>query len=265
MRELKYLRLFEDFRTSDLTSDLINEKITLTEYLDYIDNSLNESLLSGISEFFSSFKTKVLDGLFTFLKKSVRLGFKVFDSVFSLIKLAIKQISKFEKKYPILYRILIITLIILFLMIISASSACAQSAGKPIDPEKINMAIGWFKPGGNIFLFAEGKEEGWKILNQSLVYLTDLRDGKIDGQYTKRVIEVANGAIQTVTDLSEEAKRASSTLYKGENTAEMCKRLLQDGIDFLSNPKYWAGGIGLDGGNTELPKLPAVPMQPGIG
>jgi hypothetical protein len=233
---MRYIKLFEEFKTSDLASDLINEKITLSEYLYTIDNSLNESLLSDISNFLGSFKEKVFDGLFTFLKKASKLGFKIFDSVFSLIKLAMNKISKFKEKNPVLFKIIVITLIILFLMIISTSSACAQSVGKPIDPEKINMAIGYFK--SNNFKFIEGKEEGWKILNQSLTYLMDLKDGKIDGNYSERVIEVANDALKSVTDLSKAAK-------KDENMANVCKQLLQNGLDFLSNPKYFGGGIGL--------------------
>jgi hypothetical protein len=231
-----YLKLFEEFETSDLTLNLLNEKITLDEYLISIENSLNESLLSGIAQFFTNFKTKVLDGLFTFLKQAAKVGFKIFDAVLSLVKLAMSQISKFKEKNPTLFKIIVITLIILFLMIISASSACAQAAGKPIDPSKIEMAIGWIKM--NNFSFAEGKEEGWKILNQSMTYLVDLKDGKIDGDYTQRVADLAGEAIKSVTDMTKQAK-------KDDSVAQMCQKLLENGKDFISNPKYFGGGIGV--------------------
>lgn len=233
---MKHLKLFEDFQTSDLTLNLINEKITLNQYLNSIESSLNESLLSGIKQFFTNFKEKVLDGLFTFLKQAAKVGFKIFNSVLSLLKLAMGQISKFKEKNPTLFKIIVITLLVLLLMIVSASSACAQSAGKPIDPSKIEMAIGWIKT--NNFQFAEGKEEGWKILNQSMTYLVDLKDGKIDGDYTQRVSDLAGEAIKSVTDMTKQAK-------KDDSIAQMCQKLLENGKAFISNPKYFGGGIGV--------------------
>lgn len=233
---MKHLKLFEDFQTSDLTLNLINEKITLNQYLNSIESSLNESLLSGITQFFNSFKKNVLDGLFTFLKQAAKVGFKIFNSAFSLLKLAMGQISKFKEKNPTLFKIIVITLLVLLLMIVSASSACAQAAGKPIDPSKIEMAIGWIKM--NNFQFAEGKEEGWKILNQSMTYLVDLKDGKIDGDYTQRVSDLAGEAIKSVTDMTKQAK-------KDDSIAQMCQKLLENGKEFISNPKYFGGGIGV--------------------
>lgn len=233
---MKHLKLFEDFQTSDLTLNLINEKITLNQYLNSIESSLNESLLSGITQFFNSFKKNVLDGLFTFLKQAAKVGFKIFNSAFSLLKLAMGQISKFKEKNPTLFKIIVITLLVLLLMIVSASSACAQAAGKPIDPSKIEMAIGWIKT--NNFQFAEGKEEGWKILNQSMTYLVDLKDGKIDGDYTQRVSDLAGEAIKSVTDMTKQAK-------KDDTIAQMCQKLLENGKEFISNPKYFGGGIGV--------------------
>ena len=147
-----------------------------------------------------------------------------------------KNITNKKAKNPTLFKIIVITLLILLLMIVSASSACAQATGKPIDPSKIEMAIGWVKT--NNFQFPEGKQEGWKILNQSMNYLVDLKDGKIDGDYTQRVSELASEAIKSVTDLTKQAK-------KDDSIAQMCQKLLENGKDFISNPKYFGGGIGV--------------------
>jgi hypothetical protein len=256
MRELKYVKLFEnfeDFQTSDLTLNLLNEKITLDRYLNSIESLLNESILSGITQFFSNFKKSVFDGLFTFLKQAAKIGFKIFDSVFSLIKLAIRQISKFKEKNPILFKIIVTTLIVLFLMIVSASAACAKSAGKPIDLDKIDMAIGYLKSGN--FRMAEGKYEGFKVLNQCLTYLIDLRDGKIDGNYTQRVLDISEDTIKTVSEYSKQAKKDPSS-----SIAQNCKDLLENGKEYLNDratkgyegaARYWPE---FDASGVRLPR-----------
>ena len=228
MKHMKHMKLFEEFHT-DLTLCLINEEITLNEYLNSIENSLNEELLGDIFQFFKNFKTKVLDGMIVFLKQSAKVGLKIFNSVFSLFKLAVDQISKFKEKNPVLYKAIVITLLVIVLMILSTGSAYAKATGQPIDPNQIDMVIGYIK---SSTFDAGNREETWKLLNDMLSYLSDLRDGKIDASHTQRTIDFANDAIKTVSGLQEKTD---------DRSISICKKMLEIGKEWILQPHYYPG------------------------
>jgi hypothetical protein len=171
------------------------------------------------------------------LKQAAKVGFKILNSVISLCKLASKKILNLKQKNPNLFKIISITIMIFVLMIVTASSTYAQTTGTPVNPEKIDMTIGWFRM--NDFQFSEGKEEGWKILNQCMSYLIDLKDGNIEGSFSTRVVEIADDALNTISDLSSE---------NNEKSISSCKQLLESGKDFIVNSKgkWYGGGIGVN-------------------
>lgn len=228
MRHVKY---FEDFQyqNSDLATEFLSGKISEKVYLDIISESLNESF--SLSEFVSNLKERVLNGLYTFLQKAQKVGFKVMDTVMNLVKMTWEKVKKFKEKNPVLFKIIAITIAVFLLLILSAASAHAQATGSesaPFSPsiqEKIEMAAGWLK--SNVFSFAEGKEEGLNNIKQSIEYLKDLQDGKLDGTYTRRVEDIVNLAIDEVTSLKQKSSESKTI-------ADKCVGLLKFGKEILA-------------------------------
>lgn len=228
MRHVKY---FEDFQyqNSDLATELLSGKISEKVYLDIISESLNESF--SLSEFVFNLKEKVLNGLFTFLQKAQKVGFKVMDMVMNLVKMTWEKVKKFKEKNPVLFKIITITIAVFLLLILSAASAHAQATGQESGPwspsiqEKIEMAAGWLK--SNVFAFAEGKEEGLKNIKLSVEYLKDLQDGKLDGTYSQRVEDIVNLAIEEVTALKQKSSESKTI-------ADNCVKLLKFGKEILA-------------------------------
>ena len=136
---------FNEYKNfNKVTLDFIDNKITESEFITYLNSEiLNEGIIDSIKDFFGGFKQKVVDIFWSFLVKAYEIGFTIFDKVNIFIKWLFGKINSFADKHPKLWKIMIITAVILIILIVTASSAKAQSTGQPIPLAKINMAIGW--------------------------------------------------------------------------------------------------------------------------
>ena len=160
---MKHLKSFNKYHPVELfLQDKISEE-TLFNYLD----SLNEDLF----DFLKWIKQKVVDVFWTILTESVIIGFKILQKVKSIFSWIINKIKSFKEKNPVLFKVLVITILVILILIISGSVAYASTTGKPIETEYINLAIG---------LINDMKEHGYNVSDldvaKTTAYLIKLRD-----------------------------------------------------------------------------------------
>jgi hypothetical protein len=222
MKNIKDYKSFIKSNSSNLDSytiKFINSEISESEFINYLDNqySINESLIDKIND-------KILDVLFAFVSKAQEIGFKILNKLKTIINWIIEKVKNFKKKYPIIYKILVVTIITIIILIVSTASAHAQKTGTPIPTEKIDMAIGFLeklRSDESISAFDSGK---------AITHLIDLRDGKIDlPEIGQRAIDIANSAIASVERIGKEAKATNN-----ESLMKTCIDFMKKGQEILS-------------------------------
>jgi hypothetical protein len=209
---------FKDFKKFDInTISFIDGKISEAEYIIYLNNQMiNESFVGDVKE-------KMLDILYSFLAKAYEIGYKVIDKLNVFIKWFITNLSKI--KNPILHKIITLTLIVMILLIISATTANAENDIHIIPKEKIDIAIGWLE-----HLKNNGKGYDSMELTKGMAHLIDIRDGKVDlPMFNKRVLDVADAALKTADSIIIDAKsdRQNGVLYK------WCFDLMEKGSQYV--------------------------------
>ena len=217
-----------------VTLDFIDNKITESEFITYLDNEvLNEGIIDSIKDFFSGFKQKVIDILWSFLTKAYEIGFAIWDKLNIFIKWLFGKINSFKEKHPTLWKIMIITIIILIILIVTASSAKAQSTGQPIPLAKINMAIGWLDN-----VKSSGTEDSM-LVSKAIAHLVDLKDGKMDIQgLGDGAIKMADAALTTAGRIMDEAKTSNSNSF-----FKFCVDLIQKGSEYVGAAYTKSGGF----------------------
>ena len=142
----------------------LQDKISEETFFNYLD-SLNEDLF----DFLKWIKQKVVDVFWTILTESVII--KILQKVKSIFSWIINKIKSFKEKNPVLFKVLVITILVILILIISGSVAYAATTGKPIETEYINLAIG---------LINDMKEHGYNVSDldvaKTTAYLIKLRD-----------------------------------------------------------------------------------------
>jgi len=206
-----------------VTLDFIDNKITESDFITYLDNEiLNEGIIDSIKDFFSGFKQKVVDIFWSFVVKAYEIGFAIWDKLNTFIKWLFNKINSFADKHPTLWRVMIITIIILILLIVTASSAKAQTTGEPIPLGKINMAIGWLDS------TRAGKDP--MLVNKAIAHLVDLRDGQMDLHgLGDGAINMADAALTTVNKIIAESKTSTDNSF-----FKFCVDLIEKGNEFVS-------------------------------
>jgi hypothetical protein len=218
-----HLKRYKNFKNDKITIDWLSERITDKEFFEYLEtNILNESLMNV-------FKDKFFSAIESLIDKVVELGFKIFDKFISMINF-IKE--KLDNLNPNVRKLIILTLTTLIIIFLSVSTLYASVNGEPLDIEKINMAIGLIKE-----LESAGDLSNMDA-SRSLVYLIDLRDGKMTFQDVgDDAINIAKSALRTVDNIykNELSEYSKSLIEKGEKTLEYfykksAQRLSDDGF-----------------------------------
>ena len=217
-----------------VTLDFIDNKITESDFITYLDNEiLNEGIIDSVKDFFSGFKQKVVDIFWSFLTKAYEIGFAIFDKVNVFIKWLFGKINSFADKHPTLWKIMIITIVILIILIVTASSAKAQSTGQPIPLAKINMAIGWLDG-----VKSQGTQDQM-LVSKAMAHLVDLRDGHMDIQgLGDGAIKMANAALTTAGRIMDEAKTSNDNSF-----FKFCVDLIQKGSEYVGAAYTKSGGF----------------------
>jgi hypothetical protein len=215
-----------------VTLDFIDNKITESEFITYLnDDVLNEGIIDSIKDFFSGFKQKVVDIFWSFLIKAYEIGFAIWDKLNIFIKWLFGKINSFADKHPTLWRVMIITMIILILLIVTASSAKAQTTGEPIPLGKLNMAIGWLD-------YTRGGKDPM-LVNKAIAHLVDLRDGQMDLHgLGDGAINMADAALTTVNKIVADSKTSTDSSF-----FKFCVDLIERGGEFVSASYTKTGGF----------------------
>jgi len=217
-----------------VTLDFIDNKITESDFITYLNNEiLNEGIINSIKDFFSGFKQKVVDIFWSFVVKAYEIGFAIWDKLNTFIKWLFEKINSFREKHPTLWRVMIITILVLIILIVTASSVKAQTTGEPIPLSRINMAIGWLdnvKAGGT---------KDPMLVNKAIAHLVDLRDGHMDIHgLGDGAINMADAALTTAGRIMDEAKTSTdNTFFK------FCVDLMQKGNEYVGAIYTKTGGL----------------------
>lgn len=224
---------FSQYKQLDQTTlDFINGKIQESDFIAYLDSEvLNENILSSIKDFFGSFKQKVVDIFWSFLVKAYETGFAIFDKINTFVKWLFGKINSFAEKHPTLFKVIVITAVILIILIFSASSAKAQTIGQPIPLAKINMAIGWLDS-------VRGDHDAL-LVNKAIAHLIDIRDGQVDIHgLGDGAIKMAEAALNTVNKIVADSKTETDpTFFK------YCVSLIERGAEYVSAAYSKSGGF----------------------
>ena len=219
---MKHLESFNNYNPVEL---FLQDKISEETFFNYLD-SLNEDLF----DFLKWIKQKVVDVFWTILTQSVIIGFKILQKVKSIFSWIINKISSFKEKNPILFKVLVITVLVILILIISGSVAYASTTGKPIETEYINLAIG---------LINDMKEHGGLSnasgldVAKATAYLIKLRDagGVINpndtGIFGQDVVTLAHKSIDLAGKLIQDSRGGDKA------TMHYCIEMLEKGKKFI--------------------------------
>jgi len=225
---IEYQNLFleQNSLTMSYTKNYIHGNINESEYIKFL-NTINES------NFFEEIKIKALNSLLTFLKEAAKIGFKIFDKLKTLINWVWGKIKSFKEKNPVLFKVIVITLLVMIILILSASTAHAQTNGSPIPENQINTAIGYIKDMQEHSLI---KNTNNMDINKAIAYLIKLRDahGVTNPDDVKNFgeesLRLANGGIKAAEAYIKDART------EGQNSQvyNYCLYIMDKGSDFIS-------------------------------
>jgi hypothetical protein len=238
MKKLTYIRNFENFNYPDtngkevkhineVTREFIYEKITVENYLAFLESNLNESMMDNVVGLFNRIKEKFLSGLNVFLGEAAKIGFKIVDKMKTLMDFIFSNIKKFKEKNPVVYKIIMVTIITMIVLIAFSASAYAKAKGDPIDPEKVQMLAGFITDA-----MKGMTPEDKSLAKEAIGYLKDLQDGQLDEMWSQKVIEFSNRSQEHLDFIIEESKKDeknSSYMRGGQDLFDYCKRLIDNG------------------------------------
>lgn len=232
---MRYIKTYEQliiesqrFNDVDLiTLDWCKDNITEKEFFSYIEQlSINEGWFEGAKQWLSEvgeatvswFREKFFKILMTMLKNAVEVGMSIINKVIQFVNWVFEKLNKFADKNPIVWKIILVTLIIFICLVVCASSAKAQTTGQPIDPNVINSAIGMLKA-------KMGTGGDSQLYMKAMAYLIDIRDGQQDINpevVGKGAIDLGKSALSIIEDYkkstnSDFAQYAASSIKEGAN------------------------------------------------
>jgi len=213
------------FNSYDPTWLYLTDQLSEFVYFSYLD-SVNESLLGDI---ITGVKSKIIEFYWKALEVGLKIGFKILEKVKSITGWIIGKIKSFKEKNPVLWKVLVITILVLLLLIISCGVAHAAVTGQPVDEKYINIAIGLLQD-----MNEHGKIESYTDLDvsKSIAYLIELKGrGQViqtdSTQFGQMAVDLANLAIKTAKKIDEDSKTDTKVL-------NWCIDLLQRGEKFVS-------------------------------
>jgi len=180
-----------------LTKNFIENKISEKEYIKELNLTINENIFSNISE----------------------------------INWVSKTVLSFREKYPVVFKLINLTILVMVFLIISASLAYASTTNQPISEMHINIAIGFIM---------DMKERGSEhlrdtnMVTKAIIYLIRLREshGVVNPEDIKTFgeasINLANGGLRAAEEIIKETNDTqSNTLYK------YCTNLIKEGSEYV--------------------------------
>ena len=229
------IKKFESFVTSqsftldETTVNFIEGKISEDKFIEYLDSDvLNEGIVDSLKGFYVKFKEKAFDVLMTFIKKASKIGFAIFDKMKTFVNWIINSLSNWKKENPQLFKTIIITLLIVILLVASASTAHAQTSGVPVSMANMDVAIGYLKELQSI---KGGSQVSDMSLIKAMGYLIDLRDGTLDiplSEFGNEAVSAAKAAMETTKGMIDDA-----TITKDKALMNKCFSLMDIGSQYI--------------------------------
>jgi|TARA_R110002153_G_scaffold6210_12_gene28527 hypothetical protein len=219
--------LSQDFTLDKTTINFIEDQITESQFIEYLNSEvLNEDIIDSLKTFYVKFKEKAFDILMTFIKKASKIGFVIFDKMKTFVNWIVDSLSKWKKDNPQLFKTIIITLLIVILLISSASTAHAQTTGVPVSMANIDLAIGYLKELKSI-------NSGFDNISlmKAMGYLIDMRDGTLDiplSQFGNEAVSAAKAAMSTTKGMIDDA-----TITKDKALMNKCFSLMDVGSKYI--------------------------------
>jgi len=184
----------KDFIPDSTVKLYCENKISDKEFLDYLNKDfINENILL---DFKANILDKISNSLNTFLLQAYSTGFAILSKLKTFVSWVIGGIGKFiknlSKKYPFLFKLIIVTLIVFIIMIVFCSVAKAAATGTPIPKHELNIAIGILEDTKRVWVDTTDDMQRMKAIK----ILVDLRDGHINsmdqfGGEVKKVVEIS--------------------------------------------------------------------------
>lgn len=230
---MDYLKTFESFssfenaRLDKTTIKFIDGSITESQFIDYLNTEVyNEGVMDDLKGFVTKLKTKFTDIFYTFIKKAAENGMIVFNSFKSFINTILDSLSKWKNDNPVLFKVIIITAMVVILLIVSAGTAHAQTTGTPVSVAHLDTAIGYLEKLKSI----GGVEDNLQVM-KAMARLIDLRDGVVDiplDQFGKESVAMAKSAMTVTGDMIDQA--ASS---QDKEAMNKCFDLMDAGAKYV--------------------------------
>ena len=214
-----------EFNNYDPVEAYLLDQISEEVFFNYLD-SLNE----GLVDFLKSLKQKVIDVFWTILTKSVIIGFKILEKVKSIFSWLINKIKSFKEKNPTLFKVLVITILVILILIISGNVAHAATTGQPIEKYYIDLAIGLVND-----MKETGHLDGYTELDVSkaTAYLIKLKDaGGIVNPNDASLF--GNEALTLAHKSIELSEKLIQDSHHSEPTFNYCMEMLEKGEKFIS-------------------------------
>lgn len=199
------------------------------QYFNFLESIIiNEGLMDNAKQFFSWLKEKILDTLWIIAERSVKIGFSILEKAKMLCKWILEKIKSFKQKYPVLYKVIIMTILVILLVIVSGSVAYSQTKGEPVPAPLIDLTIGLLDD-----LRSELQNYNSVEINKAIAYLIDLKakKGIVDPnavqQFGDVSVNLAQKAMKSSEKLAQQARDGNETSYR------YCMKLMSEGEKFI--------------------------------
>ena len=248
MQELAGVKIIkENFTYQESVKLFCENKISDKEFFEI----LNSEIIS--ENIFTDFKNTVLDKisnyLNSFLLEAYSLGFKILSKVKQFIGWVTSAIGKFVKnlaqKHPLLFKLVVITIIVFILLIVFCTVAKAAATGTPIPKHELNIAIGILDDAKKVWINTTDDMERLKAIK----ILVDLRDGHTTtvNDFWSEVQSLVNTAIQKAQNIHANTQTVIDSDvnadYK-ESVFNTWSSLLEKGKNIVSATYSKAQGAG---------------------
>ena len=239
---LNEITLQEISNRSCIKTELLLEgkmpKLEYSNHIQILDEGLMDLLKKGKDVVIKWFKENILTKLITFIKKAAKGVKEELDLIIFGLKKLLALVTKFKEKHPLLFKIIIISFLIVVFLVISTASAQAQDpAGMGYTTNQLNAMIGLIENTNSTGAIKDAGFHEYDIM-QAKQYLHDLKDGTVDGNWDEGAKELASRIEGMFSKFMKEAK--------GEGPeAQQAINIIMDAFNYGKNMVFNSVGFGL--------------------
>lgn len=217
---MKHLKEFNSF--------YINEQETL-KLIEDLSLYLTEDINEGIKDWFKKigdFFEKVNDSIKNLMISMLEMGIKSLNLIKSFFAKIFEKIKLFKEKYPVIYRIVITTLVLIVLAFVLCSAASSHDKTPP--EGVINAAIGLLK---EIKDHGSSSNVDDSVLLKAQAYLFELKKTGTELKVGDEAVKAAQSAIKIIQQDIQEYKLSGD---KNPSDAEYLVKLAEQGAKLVS-------------------------------